>query len=257
MLKVGCRRLWRFGRFLDACAQAGIDSPKPNPGDRAAWTWRHARRFAAAVGMQVMIEGDPGDAEAWVGNHLGYLDIVGLGTVRPAAFVSKADVRRWPIIGGLASRSGAVFLERERRMAVGHAVAAMSERVAAGVPVIFFPEGTSSGGGSVLPFHASLFGPAVERGWRLAPFALGFETVSDGGAEPTYWGDMTFGPHFVRLLGHGGLRMRIRFGEVVRVEKDRKEAALVWRERVAALHAGIVRGGLPGENGLRHGDVPA
>jgi 1-acyl-sn-glycerol-3-phosphate acyltransferase len=209
--------------------------------------------IADSIGMQVVIEGSPGDADAWVGNHLGYLDIVGLGTVRPAAFVSKADVRKWPIIGGLATRSGSIFLERERRMAVGRAVAAMSERVAAGVPVIFFPEGTSSGGDQVLPFHASLFGPAVERGWRLAPFALGFEVVADGGAEAPYWGEMTFGPHFFRLLGHGGLRMKIRFGETAAVGVDRKESAQEWRGKVSALHDGLK--GVTRENGLRAGEV--
>ncbi len=246
MLKVGLRRLWRLGRFLGACSRAGMDSPGESLMGRAEWTRRHAQGFAGAIGMEVVVEGDPAGADAWVGNHLGYLDIVGLGTVRPAAFVSKADVRKWPVIGGLATRSGSIFLERERRMAVGRAVAAMSERVSAGVPVVFFPEGTSSAGRSVLPFHASLFGPAVERGWRLAPFALGFEVIPDGGAEAPYWGDMTFGPHFVRLLGHGGLRMRIRFGESTWVGSDRKAAASEWRERVAVLHAGL-GGGVEGE----------
>jgi len=253
MLKVGFRRLWRFSRFLGACTRAGMDSPTASLTDRAQWTRRHAQGFAAAIGMEVVVEGDPADADAWVGNHLGYLDIVGLGTVRPAAFVSKADVRNWPIIGGLATRSGSIFLERERRMAVGRAVAAMSERVSAGVPVVFFPEGTSSGGKEVLPFHASLFGPAVERGWRLAPFALSCEVIADGGAEAPYWGDMTFGPHFLRLLGHGGLRMRIRFGETAGVGVDRKEAALEWRGKVSSLHAGLM--GVTRENALRVGEL--
>jgi len=238
-LKTSLRRFFRLGRFLTRCARAGIDRPTSDPLSRAHWNRRHAVGFARALGLEVKVEGDPGDAQAWIGNHLGYLDIVGLATVKPVTFVAKAEVREWPVLGGLARRGGTIFIERSRRMAVAGATDSMEQSVQSGVPVVFFPEGTSSGGERVLPFHAPLFGPAVKAGWKVAPFALSFECRGPSGLRPEYWGDMTFGPHFLGMLGHGGLTMRIRFGKPEKMEGDRKELSLQWRDKVVALHRGL------------------
>lgn len=230
------RRLAAFARF---CVWAGWNPPQPDPCSRAEWVRRHADIACRSIGMDLCVTGDPGDADAWVGNHTGYLDILGLATVRPAAFISKSEVRSWPVIGSLAQRGGTVFVDRGRRASLPGVAQAMRERVAAGVPVIFFPEGTSSDGHAVLPFHPSLFAPAVENGWRLAPFAIQFECLGPAGIMPTYWGDMTFAPHFLALLGHSRLRMHIRFGEVGRIAGDRRNVAREWEARVRAEHAAL------------------
>lgn len=240
-MKTALRRYIRLSRFLTRCAHAGIDRPTGDLLSRAEWNRRHAVRFARALGLEVKVEGDPGDSQAWIGNHLGYLDVVGLATVRPVAFVAKAEVREWPVLGGLARRGGTIFIERSRRMAVAGATESMEESVRSGVPVVFFPEGTSSGGETVLPFHAPLFGPAVEAGWKVAPFALSFECKDPKGLRPEYYGDMTFGPHFLGMLGHGGLTMKIRFGKPEKMEGERKVLSRQWREKVLALHGGLRR----------------
>lgn len=88
----------------------------------------------------------------------------------------------------------------------------------------------------MLPFHAPLFGPAVDAEWRVVPFALSFECRGGKGIRPEYFGDMTFGPHFLGVLGHGGLTMRIRFGRPERMSGDRKAMSRAWREKVLELH---------------------
>lgn len=254
LVRCGCR----VGGFLGTCLRAGLERPATDARSRAEWNCRTGTRIARALGLEVVVEGDPGEGAVWIGNHLGYLDVVGLSTVRPVAFVSKAEVARWPLVGGLARRGGSLFLERDRRMAVGVVVAAMRSRVESGVPVVFFPEGTSSDGTTVLPFHASLFAPVVEGGWLATPFAIGFEQSGPDPVEVAYWGDMSFGPHFLRFAGHGGVRMRILFGEPARLSGDRKAQAREWRERVVALHGRLATrmGRVPAvgegrENGLR------
>jgi 1-acyl-sn-glycerol-3-phosphate acyltransferase len=184
--------------------------------------------------MEVRVTGDPSDAQAWVGNHLGYLDILGLASVGPVAFVAKAEVARWPLLGRLATQGGTIYVDRTRRMAVGEVVGHIRQRATTGVPVVFFPEGTSTNGHGVLPFHAPLFEPLVDLGLKVAPFAIRME--SSAGVEPAYWGDMTFGPHFLSLLGHQRLVMHLRFGEAAVLGGNRKQVAAAWHERVLALH---------------------
>jgi 1-acyl-sn-glycerol-3-phosphate acyltransferase len=50
---------------------------------------------------------------------LSYLDILAISAVTPAVFVSKAEVRRWPLFGWFAAIAGTVFVDRERRTHVG------------------------------------------------------------------------------------------------------------------------------------------
>lgn len=233
----GWRRGTRLGSFAAVCLGAGLDRSGTCAASRAAWLHRHARGVLRAVGLEVRVSGNPGDAQAWVGNHLGYLDVIGLGSVAPVSFVAKSEVASWPLLGGLATRGGTIYVDRSRRMAVGEVVEDMKRRAGTGVPVAFFPEGTSSSGAEVLPFHASLFGPVVELGWKVAPFAIRMET--NEGIEAAYWGDMTFGPHFLKLMGHRRLVMHLRFGEPTTIQGGRKEVASAWRDRVVALHASI------------------
>jgi 1-acyl-sn-glycerol-3-phosphate acyltransferase len=101
-----------------------------------------------------------------------------------------------------------------------------------------FPEGTSTGGGRVLPFHSSLFAPAAQHGWPVTPAWIGYEVV-DGSVEEevAYWRDMTFLPHFLNLLGKRRVRAVVHFGEPLR-NSDRKALA---RE----LHEAVIRLGKP------------
>ncbi len=231
------RRSRRLGSFAAVCMGAGIDRPGEHAPSRARWLHRHATGALRAVGLEVRVSGHPGDATAWVGNHLGYLDVLGLGSVAPVSFVAKSEVAAWPLLGSLATRGGTIYVDRSRRMAVGNVVEDMKQRAQAGVPVVFFPEGTSSSGADVLPFHASLFAPAVDLGWKVAPFAIRME-ASDG-IDAAYWGDMTFGTHFLRLMAHRRLVMHLRFGEATTLEGGRKEVAAAWRDRVVELHSEI------------------
>ncbi len=238
-MKLPGRRLFRLTRFLTRCARAGWDGPHSEGPAQANWALRHGKGFARAMGLKVEVDGDPGNSQAWVGNHLGYMDIVGLSTVRPVAFVAKSEIRAWPMIGKLAAKGGTIFIERSRRMAVGEVTASMAARVKQGVPVVFFPEGTSSAGESVLPFHASLFGPAVDQEWMVTPFALAFDCRGPDGVDVPYWGEMSFGPHFLKLMTHHSIRMRVKFGAPARMSGDRKVVAREWRDRVSSLHSDL------------------
>ena len=213
---------------------------------RCEWASRLAKRLLSILGVEVRSEGPKPASGLLVANHLGYLDIVVLFAVRPMVFVSKADVRTWPLLGVLTRCAGTLFIRRERRGDVGRLVNEMAVPVDAGLVLTVFPEGTSSGGTDVLPFYSSLLEPAVQRNWPVTPAWISYELELDDGIveqEVAYWGEMTFGPHLVNLAGKKRIRARVVFGEAESVAgADRKALATRLRARVRAL------GGLPDES---------
>jgi 1-acyl-sn-glycerol-3-phosphate acyltransferase len=203
---------------------------------RAEWSHRHARRLARVLRMKVESEGSVPAAQILCANHLGYLDIVALVAVTPMVFVSKAEVRNWPIVGWLTQCAGTIYLQRERKGDLLDVVKQFDPVIEAGVPVVVFLEGTSSGGDDVLPFRPSLLAPAVQAGWSVAPVGLDY-SVSEGSVakDVAYWGDMTFGPHFVNLLGRTWLGARVAFGVARSAGPDRKVLAKALRDEVVGL----------------------
>lgn len=177
-------------------------------------TW--SRGVLGVVGMRVEVEGDRPRAPFFVvTNHLGYLDILVLGSHLDARFVSKAEVADWPVIGFLARCGGTIFLRRDHASDVGRALRAMTRALEAGHGCVFFPEGTSSPGERVLPFHSALFEAPVRAGVAVTCASLHYRTAP--GAPPAsqticWWGDMTFPDHFYGLLRVPRSEARVVYG---------------------------------------------
>jgi 1-acyl-sn-glycerol-3-phosphate acyltransferase len=171
-----------------------------------------------------------------VSNHLSYLDILAISSVTPAVFVSKAEVRSWPLFGWFATIAGTVFIQRERRTHVGEVNREIEIALAAGALVVVFPEGTSSDGTDVLPFRASLLEPALRGGHEISVSWIHYE-LPDGDArnEVCYWGEHSFLPHLVNLLGKKSVHATVRFGKFQRTTDDRKELAQQLRAAVLDL----------------------
>jgi lyso-ornithine lipid O-acyltransferase len=169
-----------------------------------------------------------------VSNHLSYLDIMVYAADRPLRFVAKSEVRRWPLVGILASLGGTIFVERERSLQVGQAARQIEQSLREGVPVLLFPEGTSSDGSSVLPFRPPLFDPAIRAGACVTAAAVRYHADGVAEDEVTYWGDMVFLPHAFRTLCLEGLAAEITFGSSCRFD-NRKTAAQVAWQQVQAL----------------------
>ena len=150
-------------------------------------------------------------------------------------FLSKAEVRHWPLLGQIAHAGGMLFVNRERRADVADLAPAFEAVIAEGVVLTLFPEGTSTGGDRVLPFHSSLLAPAARRGWAVTPAFIRYE-VEDGSVENevAYWRDMTFLPHFLNLLRKRRIRAVVRFGEPLR-NSDRKVLARELHRAVVDL----------------------
>ena len=193
---------------------------------RAQWMHRCARNHLKVFGCRPQIHGDIPKRGLLVSNHLSYFDIILLGSLTPAVFVSKADVRGWPLFGWLAALSGTVFIERERRTHVGAVNREIETALADDLLVVIFPEGTSSNGETVLPFRSSLLEPALRGGHEIHISRLRY-TLTEGDAkqEVCYWGDHSFFPHLMNLLGKKSVNATVQFAKFTRRTDDRKELA--------------------------------
>ncbi len=209
----------------------------PTLAERAEWLHEACRRCLRALDIRVHAEGEMPPDGLIVSNHLSYLDILCFSSIAPCVFVSKAEVRKWPVFGRLATNGGTIYIDRESK-ADAHRVATQIEHaLRERVRVVLFPEGTSSDGSQVLRFHAPLFESAVRAGSTITPAGLRYEMKGgDPAQDVCYWGDMTFGAHFLRLLSKGGVTAQIMVGAPALGFKDRKEASSRLRSEVATLH---------------------
>lgn len=217
--------------FLGLRLRGKVSTP-----ERALWLHRCCATALRRLGIELQPEGEFPSRGLLVANHLGYLDVLVLSALHPCVFVSKKEVRSWPLFGLMAKLSGTLFVDRARTSAAHTANAEMSNTLAKGVVVVLFPEGTSSDGSTVLPFRPALFDAATKAGANVVSAHMSYD-VADGSParDVCYWGSMSFFPHLLRLLSRHQIRARVRFAAETRKFADRKLAARVTREVVASL----------------------
>jgi len=197
-----------------------------------------SRRFLSVLHCKVSLSGAVPKQGLIACNHLGYVDILVIGSVCPAVFVAKSDVKSWPIFGWLASRAGTIFVSRDDRSEVALQLKEMEIPLRKGHPVVLFPEGTSSDGSSVLPFRSSLFESVIATGGPITPAAIGYDLGGEGsvGNEIAYWGDLVLLPHLINLLSKKSITAHLRFGATRKPVPYRKQEARVLHSEVSELH---------------------
>ena len=153
-------------------------------------------------------------------------------------FVSKADVKHWPVIGTLTRLADTLYINRERHRDIPRANATILEALEQGNGVVLFPEGTSSESDFVLPIRPSLLEMPARHAYPVNTAAVYFETQS--GAPHAhraicYYGDMDFASHVWRLMHLRGFTATVRFSSSQQLATDRKELALKVREDIHTL----------------------
>lgn len=198
-----------------------------------------AQRLLHLMGIEVTVVG-PGGAPGphlLVANHVSWLDIMVVHAVCPQArFVSKADVKHWPVLGWLVEAAGTLFIERESKRDALRVVHQMAAALQAGQTVAVFPEGTTSDGHRLLPFHANLLQAAVATGAPIQPLALRF-TEPGHAVSPraAYIGETTLLQSLWRIASGSGLQVRITWLSVVLTQGiERRVLARMLQEHIAA-----------------------
>jgi len=205
--------------------------------ERATWLHQSCSRLTRRLGIRLRSDAPLPTSGLIVSNHLSHLDILLYGSLGPATFVSKKDVRKWPLLGRLARNGGTIFVDRERTSQTADAARQIEDLLrSAGnaLPVVLFPEGTSSDGNTVLPFRSPFFEPAIRAAAAITPAAIAYRADETDESTLTYWGDKVFFPHLYETLGRTGLGAEIRFAPA-RTFIDRKTAARATHDAVVTL----------------------
>jgi 1-acyl-sn-glycerol-3-phosphate acyltransferase len=231
---------------------------------RADWLHRFAARAVRGLGVQIDVVGTFPERGAVISNHLGYLDIVVFAALHPCVFVSKAEIAAWPVVGWMTTMAGTVYVARGHGGSAVKARGGMQAAADAGLPVVFFPEGTTTNGSELLKFHSGLLAQAMEEKQPITAaylrYSLGAGNDATVADDVCYWGDAKMVPHIFKFLGLRGVRAEVRFaaGPIV-FSSDamhRKLAAIEARTAVAALReeAAMEGGVVPGEvaGGVHH-----
>jgi len=202
------RRAARLARLLATLAVGVVLALAVGPLERLGGP-RQARprltrwflaRLAGCLPFRVRVHGAPPDTPMlWVANHVSWTDIPLLGALAPLGFLSKAEVRDWPLAGWLAQRGGTLFIRRGAGDG-GLLGRQLAGRLEAGRSLLLFPEGTTTDGQALRPFHGRLLACATETGRAVQPVAIRYRRDGAPDTLAPFIGDDDLVSHLLRLL---------------------------------------------------------
>lgn len=245
--------------LLAGVAKAGLLFPLIGPARRRRAIRAWSLRVLSILNIDLVVKGaapridEPG--ALFVANHISWVDIYLLDAVCPVRFVSKSEVRSWPIIGWLATKVGTFFIERKRRHDTGRINREIHDALSRGDCVALFPEGTTTNGSLLRPFHASLLQAAVNSDARLWPVAIRYRN-SDGNINisPAYADGTNFAQSLFRILAEPHVIAEIAYLEPMPVEgRSRRELAALAERTIASALSLPIPCRIPG----KPGDPPA
>lgn len=244
------RALWRVARaclhllygLLLVALRIGRDTP--------ALHRLQARRWSAgllrAMGVRLVVHGLPRPgAKLVVANHVSWLDIPAISAVEAGRFVSKVEVKRWPVFGKLSDASDTLYLTRERPRDALRVVHQMAEALQAGDTVAVFPEGTTADGIDLLPFHANLLQAAIATETPVQPVALRyFDADHVSSPAVRFVGETTLAQSVWRIACARHLGVQVIFLPARSVRKaDRRRLAQTLQGDISAALAAHRDGG--------------
>jgi 1-acyl-sn-glycerol-3-phosphate acyltransferase len=208
---------------------------------------RWSRRLLKICGITVEVQGlQPGQAPPRgamvVCNHISWLDIYVINCWQPVRFVAKSEIRDWPVIGWLCAHTGTIFIERARKRDAHRVLHAITDVMLQGDLVCVFPEGTTTDGTSVLPFHANLMQAPISGGLPVQPVGLAYLDAATGQptTAPAYIGDLTLLQTLDAVLRAPPITARLVFAPPLHASTaSRREMAEIAREVVVLLCRGV------------------
>ena len=227
---------------------------------------RWGRTSLAILGCRVTVRGKPPrEPFLLISNHISYIDIFLISALAPGRFVSKAEISGWPVAGAMCRTVDIIFVDRHRRRDVTRVGEQIAEALAAGDPVILFPEGTSTPGNQIAPLRPSLLAPVAAQELPVHWVVIRYETPS--GEPPAFlsvawWGNMGLTPHAPELLQLRRIDAEVTFGDEPVKNADRKVLGrqlqegmessfrpMVSNEELAALGGAHGQVGIPERRG--------
>jgi len=212
--------------------------------ENMARTWTQQALALMGVRLQVLCEPPTAGPLLVLCNHISWLDILIINASQPCRFISKAEVRRWPVLGPLVERAGTLFIERQKRSDALRVVQQAAAALRGGDLVALFPEGTTGEGQGILPFHASLLQAALEADCPILPVGVVY-LHGDGQAllgeaarhdAPLYCGNTNIFASVWRIVSAPDLQATLHWGEPdAALGRDRRAWAESLRSEIGRL----------------------
>jgi 1-acyl-sn-glycerol-3-phosphate acyltransferase len=225
--------------------ELAVGNPKTRK-ERAFYLNRFCARMMRAFHIRFTVEGEFPKSGVVISNHTGYVDILLYAALSPLVYCAKAEMEHWFFIGWLTRMVGTVFVDRGAGGAAQKAAGGMEGAEAEGVPVVFFPEGTTSNGTVVLPFRTGLLAVSLQARQPMTPAFLRYTIEQDNGPDITvekdvaFWGEgANMWTHIWKFLGLKGIHAFVKIADAPiqfsRPDVDRKVAAVEARAAVVRM----------------------
>lgn len=233
--------VWRIARtlvhLLRGMAVIALRFPKLDATGRHQRIQWWSAQLLRSLGIDLAVDGAPRPGAALiVANHVSWLDIAAIHAAAPQArFVSKSDIRRWPLVGWLVAGAGTLFIERESKRDALRVVHQMAEALRAGDAVAVFPEGTTGAGRTLLPFHANLLQAAIATATPVQPVLLRFHQPGQAFSEAVeFVGATTLAQSLWRIVCARGLCVQVQWlSAQACAHADRRRLAASLRSAMA------------------------
>jgi 1-acyl-sn-glycerol-3-phosphate acyltransferase len=209
-LERGLRLTAALLHFLAALLVAAFWYPLISERQRLQHKSVWSARLLRILGIERRVVGAIEPGTLLVANHVSWLDIFVINAANPSAFVAKAEIGSWPLAGWLCRKTDTLFIERGRRRHAQHVAHAMVTLLASDKSVAVFPEGMTSDGQDVLPFHAALLQPAISLERPVQPLAIRYRDANgDYSAAVAYVGETSLMDSLRNMLAVRGLRAEL------------------------------------------------
>jgi len=234
--------------FLYAGVELIVTRPH-NRRERATWLSRFCARVLRAMNISYTVNGPIPESGAVISNHLSSLDILLHSAIRPCVFVSKIELRSVPLLGWMSFMSGTVYVARGQGGSASKAAEGMAKGFRDGLPVVFFPEGTTGVGDEVaMPFRSGLIAQTIEADAPMIPafitYALSPHDLAAGKTlrDDVHWGNHSLLDHVWRFASLQSVHATIQFADAPiafspEAIANRKVAAEEARQAVIRLSA--------------------
>ncbi|GGI20282.1 1-acyl-sn-glycerol-3-phosphate acyltransferase [Oxalicibacterium faecigallinarum] len=234
--------MWPFLRvilhLLQGLATSAIVFPLVSAARREALVKHWSRGLLRILRVRVdhHVSDVPSDKRSVlvVANHVSWLDIFVINSVQPCHFVAKADIRSWPLLGWLCEQAGTIFIARGKRRETRRVQEGLVTGLLRGQRIAFFPEGTTSAQGVLLPFHSNLFEAAIAAAVPIQPYAVRY--LHDSGAlhkAADFVGDTTFVDSMMLILKARGMRAELT--ELPLIETTDSDRRVLAQQAHAAI----------------------
>lgn len=150
----------------------------PTQGFNSWLAQSYHRLLLLVIGIKLTVFGEKKSGNVLsVPNHVSWLDISIIGALSPTHFLSKAEIKKWPLIGLIATRAGTLYIKRGVQNSAEDANNTIQKILKKNHNVVLFAEGTTTDG-TLRKFHGRLMQSAIDANSLVQPVAIFYPAIN-------------------------------------------------------------------------------